>query len=55
MPEYDWGVREVKTREEFPDCWGPVFHYGLLYMDVVLAIVNNTYVFPTFNVFERII
>lgn len=55
MPEYDWALREVKTREEFADCWGPVFHYGLLYMDVVMAVVNKTYVFPTMQIFERIL
>lgn len=55
MPDYDWGIREVKTREEFIDCWGPVFHYGLLYMDVVLAVFNKTYVFPTMHIFERVL
>lgn len=55
MPDYDWPIREVKTKQEFSDCWGPVFDYGLLYMDVVLAILHKTYVFPTMQIFERIL
>ena len=54
MPDHEWPIREIKTREEFSDCWGPVFHYGLLYVDVVLAVINKTYVFPTMQIFERI-
>lgn len=55
LPEYEWVIQEIKTKEVFPNCWGPVFHYGLLYLDVVLAVVHKTYVFPTMQIFERIL
>lgn len=29
-----------------------VFHYGLLYMDLLLSIFNKTYVFPTMQTYE---
>jgi len=54
LPDYDWGVRDVETREEFPDCWRPVFNYGLLYMGVVLSVFNKTHVFPTMHTYERV-
>lgn len=54
IPDSEWPIREVRTREEYRDCWGPVFQYGLLYNDVFMSVVNRTRVFPTMNIFERI-
>lgn len=52
LPVYPDAVREIKTGETFPNTWKAVCRYGLLYMDLVLSIVNKTYVFPTMQTFE---
>jgi hypothetical protein len=50
--EHPEPVREIKTGEIFDNMWGAVFRYGLLYSDLFLAILNNTYVFPTMQTYE---
>lgn len=52
LPDYSDPVREVKTREIFENPWSAVFRFGLLYMDLLLAIFNKTYVFPTMQTYE---
>lgn len=52
LPSYPDPVREVRTGETFENCWMAVFHYGLLYMDLLLSIFNKTYVFPTMQTYE---
>jgi hypothetical protein len=44
-------IREKKTREVL-SIWDAVKKYGLLYTDVLMAINNHTYVFPTMQIFE---
>jgi len=39
-------VRVIQTGEMFEGVWPFVLSYGLLYMDVILSILNFTYVFP---------
>jgi hypothetical protein len=36
----------------YEDVWAVVFAFGVLYNDVVLSIVNKTYVFPVMHCFE---
>jgi hypothetical protein len=48
-------LREVKTREVFENPWPPVMTWGLLYMDIVLAIINRAPVFPTWQLFEEVL
>lgn len=54
LPEYP-PLREKRTRQEFANCWQPVMMFGLLYMDLVISIANQTYVFPTMQTFEWVI
>lgn len=52
LPEFQDPVREVRTGSIFDTPWDPVFRFGLLYMDLLLSILNKTYVFPTMQTFE---
>lgn len=45
-------IRDVKGKEVLPDSLAVSKRYGLLERDVVLSIVNLTYVWPTYQVFE---
>ena len=45
-------VRNVETRVVYRDVWAVVFAFGVLYNDVVLSIINKTYVFPVMHCFE---
>jgi len=45
-------VVEVKTGEEFPTSWEAAITYGLLDREIMLATVNRTYVWPTFQRFR---
>jgi len=45
-------IRNVDTGEVYESVWQVVHERGLLYIDVVAAIVNRTYVFPIFQFFE---
>jgi len=45
-------VRNLNTRVVYEDVWAVVFAFGVLYNDVVLSIVNKTYVFPVMHCFE---
>jgi NUMOD4 motif-containing protein len=48
-------IRNKRTGEEFETCWPLVTTYGLLYMDIILATSNFTYVYPTMQTFEWVI
>lgn len=45
-------IRNKTTGEVFKDCWPLVMKYGLLYLDIVMATTNCSYVFPTMQTFE---
>jgi hypothetical protein len=47
-------IRDRNTREEFESVWDVVPLRGLLYLDVVRATHEMTYVFPTMDFFEWI-
>jgi hypothetical protein len=48
---HDYPIREIETGERLT-VWGAVRKYGLLCTDVLAALTNKTYVFPTMQVFE---
>ena len=52
LPVYPDPVRELKSGEVFENSWKAVLRYGLLYMDLILSIINKTYVFPTMQSYE---
>jgi hypothetical protein len=52
QPVYKEPVRELDTGWIFANAWEPVLRYGLLYMDLILAIYNKTYVFPSMQKYE---
>ena len=45
-------IVEVKTGEEFPTSWEAAVKYGLLDREIMLATINRTYVWPTFQRFR---
>jgi hypothetical protein len=45
-------VRHTKTGIVYHSIWEVVLKYGLLYNDVLLSIINKTYVFPWMGFFE---
>jgi hypothetical protein len=47
-------VRIVETREEFPTSWEAAIKYGLLDFEILLAVQNQTFVFPINQRFEVI-
>lgn len=49
---FDVPVRAIETEEEFPNTLEVAKRYGLLERDVVLSMLNKTYVWPTYQLFE---
>ncbi len=47
-------LRNTKTGEVLDNSWACAIKYGLLERDLVLAVVNKTYVWPLYIVFEAI-
>jgi hypothetical protein len=45
-------VLNLNTEEIFENCWGAVFKYGLLYLDLVISIVHKEAVFPTLHMYD---
>lgn len=45
-------IQEIKTEEVFDSTWHASITYGLLEHQVVYAILNRTYVLPTYQRFE---
>lgn len=45
-------IVEVKTGERFENSFEAAVKYGLLDTEIALAILNNTYVWPTYQVFR---
>jgi hypothetical protein len=45
-------VRNIDTGVVYHDIWDVVFEQGVLFNDVVKAVINKTYVFPLFQRFE---
>lgn len=45
-------IEEVDTEERFPTSWDAALKYGLLDLEILLAIVNHTHVWPTYQHFR---
>jgi hypothetical protein len=45
-------IEDMKTGEMFEDSWEAVKKYGLLNHDIIIAMLNNTYVWPTYQRFR---
>lgn len=45
-------VRDLKTGEVFESSWDAAIRYGLLRQEILLAIHNRTYVWPTYQQFD---
>lgn len=46
-------IIDLKTKEWFPDSWTAAVKYGLLDREILLAILNRTYVWPTYQEFGK--
>lgn len=51
---FDNPIRDTKTGEVFPTSWDAAMKYGLLDREIMIATLNRTYVFPTFQEFELV-
>lgn len=47
-------IVDVKTGEEFPTSWEAAVKYGLLDREILLATLNRTHVWPTYQEFQLI-
>lgn len=47
-------VIEINTKEEFPTSWEAATKYGLIDREILLATLNRTYVWPTYQEFRVI-
>jgi len=45
-------VIDVKTNEWFPNSWEAAIKYGLLDREIMIATLNRTYVWPTYQEFR---
>jgi NUMOD4 motif len=45
-------VRDINTGIVYDNTWHVVFTHGVLYNDVIMSIVNKTWVFPIMHCFE---
>jgi hypothetical protein len=48
----DRAIQEMKTGEVFNSSWEAALYFGLLETEIVKAISNRTYVWPTYQRFE---
>lgn len=51
---YSVPIVEVNTNEEFETSWEAAIKYGLIDLDIAIAMLNRTYVFPTGQEFRVI-
>lgn len=47
-------IREIHTGQAFPNSWDAATKFGLIDREILLAIQNRTYVWPTYQEFEII-
>jgi hypothetical protein len=47
-------IEEVQTGERFENSWEAATKFGLLDKDILMAVMNETYVWPTFQYFRKI-
>jgi hypothetical protein len=47
-------IVETHTGEEFPTSWDAAIKYGLIDRDIMLAVINKTFVWPTYQFFKTI-
>lgn len=47
-------IYDVDTGEEFATSWDAAIKYGLLDLEILTAMIERTYVFPTFQRFDTI-
>lgn len=45
-------IVDVRTNERFDHSWDAALRHGLIERDIVMAIINRTVVFPTFQMFR---
>lgn len=51
---FDEPIMEINTRETFPNSWEAAVQYGLLDREIMIATLNRTYVWPTYQEFRLI-
>lgn len=47
-------IIDIKTKEVFPTSWEAAIKYGLLDKEILIATLNRTYVWPTYQEFRVI-
>lgn len=51
---WDTTIEDVETHIVYQDSWSAAVHHGLLDMEIVMSMLNNTYVWPTGQVFREV-
>jgi len=54
-PGFDVPIVDVVTGEQFKTSWDAAVQYGLLDVDIVLAITCKTWVWPTYQKFQLLV
>lgn len=47
-------IQEIRTGELFPNSWQAAITYGLLDIEILVATLNRTYVWPTYQRFREV-
>lgn len=47
-------IEDVGTKEYFPNSWAAALTYGLLDKEIMFAVLNRTYVWPTYQQFRTV-
>lgn len=47
-------VMEINSREVFPTSWDAAIRYGLIDREIMIATLNRTYVWPTYQEFRLV-
>lgn len=45
-------IQDVASKEIFPNSWEASIKFGILEMEIVVATLNKTYVWPTYQIFR---
>lgn len=57
LPRRGFGERiyEMQSKEEFQSSWEAAIKYGLLENEIIMSVVNRTYVWPTYQEFRILV
>lgn len=54
-PTFDRPIEDVETGITYKDSWSAAIHHGLLDYEIYMSMINNTYVWPTGQIFREVV